>query len=482
MGVVTTSQEAKKKTKSKTSVTKGASVQTTNDVSTSKAPESSKGPAQEKKKRKPPKKRKGEPSKRPSKRPKKTPKPSIAVTETLETSHEHFDDNDVLPIDLEVVVSTSNLPLLTPKEDAETAALASNVLPPPLLIHDDYSDEDDKTSSSTWTEESSAGEDDLDDEAESIHQRTQAIIPNQLTERIALPVREVEEIEVQAVQAEDSSSTLPQEPANAEEVEDVIEAEEIVVVQPHNKETEALPIPTITQTLQINVDAELAKQIAHEKLFNEMPTREDIFRTKLKRIKDKGREMNIETSDPKEQERADLNMIARVTSISRIQSSFRDIRPGVGTSRENEVPEDCEQQKEDEDKEPEKETSVIEKRGSPSLARDGNQEASRGANHEDLNPRTAEVDTRELAKTQQEQFDYLKKAIKQWSIKELQLIINHLSDQDNEALKDDTNKGKRECANLKVKAEVIEETRMIKMAEEVMVKEGLKGTSQEKLS
>nr|GMD31326.1 hypothetical protein Iba_chr09aCG15410 [Ipomoea batatas] len=70
----------------------------------------------------------------------------------------------------------------------------------------------------------------------------------------------------------------------------------------------------------------------------------------------------------------------------------------------------------------------------------------------------------------------------QWSIKELQLIINHLSDQDNEALKDDTNKGKRECANLKVKVEVIEETRMIKMAEEVMVKEGLKGTSQEKLS
>nr|GMD31327.1 hypothetical protein Iba_chr09aCG15420 [Ipomoea batatas] len=347
-----------------------------NDVSTSKAPESSKGPAQEKKKRKPPKKRKGEPSKRPSKRSKKTPKPSIAVTETLvketstmhvpppvvlptteETSHEHSDDNDVLPIDLEVVVSTSNLPPLTPKEDAETAALASNVLPPPLLIHDDYSDEDDKTSSSTWTEESSAGEDDPDDEAESIHQRTQAIIPNQLTEGIALPVREVEEIEVQAVQAEDSSSTLPQEPANAEELEDVIEAKETVVAQPHNKETEALPIPTITQTLQINVDAELAKQIAHEKLFNEMPTREDIFRTKLKRIKDKGREMNIETSDPKEQERADLNMIARVTSISRIQSSFRDIRPGVGTSRENEVPEDCEQQKEDEDREPEKETS-----------------------------------------------------------------------------------------------------------------------------
>nr|GMD50370.1 hypothetical protein Iba_chr11aCG12010 [Ipomoea batatas] len=45
---------------------------------------------------------------------------------TEETSHEHFDDNDVLPIDPEVVVSTSNLPLLTPEEDAETTALASN--------------------------------------------------------------------------------------------------------------------------------------------------------------------------------------------------------------------------------------------------------------------------------------------------------------------------------------------------------------------
>nr|GLL39730.1 hypothetical protein Itr_chr11CG15920 [Ipomoea trifida] len=277
MGVVATSQEAKKKTKSKTSVTKGASVQTTNDVSTSKAPESSKGPAQEKKKRKPPKKRKGEPSKRPSKRPKKTPKPSIAVTETLvketstmhvpppvvlptteETSHEHSDDNDVLPIDLEVVVSTSNLPLLTPKEDAETAALESNVLPPPLLIHDDYSDEDD------------------------VFPLTRALSKRQKMKEL----------------------------------------------EPSSPSTRGLLLPLRKPQAQLGPRNHL-----------------------------RGKMTQMMRTNPKEQERADLNMIARVTSISRIQSSFRDIRPGVGTSRENEVPEDCKQQKEDEDKEPEKETS-----------------------------------------------------------------------------------------------------------------------------
>nr|GMC71115.1 hypothetical protein Iba_chr03aCG22020 [Ipomoea batatas] len=73
--------------------------------------------------------------------------------------------------------------------------------------------------------------------------------------------------------------------------------------------------------------------------------------------KGKGRVMGEEFSDPKEQEREDLTMIAKLKNISRIQSSFRDFRPGVGTSQGNAVPKDCDQQEEDEDKKPEKDTS-----------------------------------------------------------------------------------------------------------------------------
>nr|GMC95803.1 glutamic acid-rich protein-like [Ipomoea batatas] len=215
----------------------------------------------------------------------------------------------------------------------------------------------------------------------------------------------------------DPSSTLPQELANVEEIEYVVEAEGTVGVQPLNKETKALPIPVDAQYMQINVDSELAKQIAHEELFDETPTREDILRTELKRMyswqkwrmsrlevigrtcslmwkeeqwaldwmstrsvfdatrpdeidgvyaeklagrfacKGKGRVMDEEFSDPKEHEMEDMTMIAKVTNICRIQSSFRDIRPNVGTSRGNEVPEDCDRQEKDEDKESEKDTS-----------------------------------------------------------------------------------------------------------------------------
>lgn len=61
----------------------------------------------------------------------------VVLPTAEETSHEHSDENDVLPINPEIVVSTSKLPLLTPEEDVATDALTSDVLPPPLLIVDD---------------------------------------------------------------------------------------------------------------------------------------------------------------------------------------------------------------------------------------------------------------------------------------------------------------------------------------------------------
>nr|GMD06168.1 hypothetical protein Iba_chr06bCG13410 [Ipomoea batatas] len=50
-------------------------------------------------------------------------------------------------------------------------------------------------------------------------------------------------------------------------------------------------------------------------------------------------------------------MIAKVTNISRVQSSFRDTRSGVGISRGSAVADDCDQQEEDDDTEPKKDTS-----------------------------------------------------------------------------------------------------------------------------
>nr|GMD82145.1 hypothetical protein Iba_chr13fCG5240 [Ipomoea batatas] len=114
--------------------------------------------------------------------------------------------------------------------------------------------------------------------------------------------------------------------------------------------------------------------------------------------KGKGRVMGEEFSDPKEQEREDLTMIAKLKNISRVQSSFRYFRPGVGTSQGNAVPKDCDQQEEDEDKKPEKDTSgcngeaQVNARESSSSARDKNMEASRGANREDSNLRCVDED------------------------------------------------------------------------------------------
>nr|GMC86888.1 oxysterol-binding protein homolog 1-like [Ipomoea batatas] len=179
IGVDVSIYKATKKTKFKTSVAEGASVPTTKDASTLNVPEPSKDVTEKKKKRKVPEKRK-------------------------EIHRENTNDDDVLFLDPEIVVSTSNLPPLTPEEDAETVALASEVAPP---------------------------------------------------------------------LAEDPSFTLSQEPANAEEVGNVIEAEETVeLVPPHSEEVKALLVPTNDVLLQINADAELARQIAQEELLDEMPT------------------------------------------------------------------------------------------------------------------------------------------------------------------------------------------------------------------
>nr|GMD60666.1 hypothetical protein Iba_chr12aCG13440 [Ipomoea batatas] len=300
----------------------GASVQTTKDASTSKAPEPSKGPV-EKKKRKVPEKRKAKPSKRPTKRSKKAPESSTTATEVMveETSTVH-----VPPVesgDREQEVKTSiptTLPRIEESQVEDQTANEPVVLSMAEEMHHEPSDDNDvllldpkivkrkkpepsspsthvpllplrkpqplpELSSfwSTSTDESSEGEDDSDDAAGSIQQEIQVAIPYQLTEEIVLPIREVEENEDQVVQAEDPSSTLPQQPANVEEMENVIEAEEVGQFD----------------------------------------------------SKDKGRGIDEEITDPKEQDRVDKAMIEKAKAISRIQSSFRDVRHGVGTSRAN---------------------------------------------------------------------------------------------------------------------------------------------------
>nr|GMD79516.1 hypothetical protein Iba_chr13dCG4660 [Ipomoea batatas] len=57
--------------------------------------------------------------------------------------------------------------------------------------------------------------------------------------------------------------------------------------------------------------------------------------------------------DPKEHDKEELTLIAKVCNISRVQSSLRDGRPGVGTSREQADPED----EDNEDKESENDDS-----------------------------------------------------------------------------------------------------------------------------
>nr|GMD45548.1 hypothetical protein Iba_chr10dCG11120 [Ipomoea batatas] len=63
-------------------------------------------------------------------------------------------------------------------------------------------------------------------------------------------------------------------------------------------------------------------------------------------------EQNVINAENKE----DLTMIAKACNISRVQSSFRDTRHGVGTSRGNNAHEDCDQNEEDEDKQPKNST------------------------------------------------------------------------------------------------------------------------------
>nr|GLL29781.1 hypothetical protein Itr_chr06CG15080 [Ipomoea trifida]GMD03911.1 hypothetical protein Iba_chr06aCG13430 [Ipomoea batatas] len=122
-------------------MTKGAHEQITKDASTSNTSESSKDPTKEKNKRKTPEKRKVKPSKRHAKMSKKATtkkdkSTSVPVVLPIvkETSQTHSDDNGAPHVNQEVVISTSQLPLLTPEEDVETTSLTSNVLPHPYPL------------------------------------------------------------------------------------------------------------------------------------------------------------------------------------------------------------------------------------------------------------------------------------------------------------------------------------------------------------
>nr|GMD47152.1 zinc finger BED domain-containing protein RICESLEEPER 2-like [Ipomoea batatas] len=223
MGAVTSSSEPKKKIKSNSSIEKGVSKPIMKGASTSKAPESSKDHTEEKKKRKAPEKRK-------------------------ETSHAHTNDDDAPPVNLEVIMSSSRLPLLTPEKDVATAALTTYVLPQPLVrIDEESSDEDDalpltrslsrkqKTKEPKPSEPKPSGPRGRQPSivAESISQKTRADSPMPQTRDI--PAKSYT-VEVEVAQKEYTSSTLPQEPVHVEEVEDVIEAEGTANVQPHDED------------------------------------------------------------------------------------------------------------------------------------------------------------------------------------------------------------------------------------------------------
>nr|GMD60374.1 hypothetical protein Iba_chr12aCG10560 [Ipomoea batatas] len=278
------------------------------------------------------------------------------------THHADIYENDDLPLNQEIVVATSNLPMLTREEDAEIAALSSELQPSHVPVAPPAQEEGQKRKepkpsalttrasrpplkrpdpglpqrSLSWnssSEESTEGEDDSNNEVESARQANQEITHEQLTEETVLP-------------ANDQPSTLPQESAQAEEVVNMIEVEETVEPLPNDgEEAEALPVPTDDHTLQINVDAELARQIAQEEILDEIPSREQILRNELKRMHDwqkwrmSKHEIIATTINMIERESADKGILEKVKAISRHQSVVRDLRPGVGTSHTKEVPE-----------------------------------------------------------------------------------------------------------------------------------------------
>nr|GLL42100.1 hypothetical protein Itr_chr12CG17430 [Ipomoea trifida] len=138
-----------------------------------------------------------------------------------DTHHADIYENDDLPLNQEIVVATSNLPMLTREEDAEIAALAYEFQPSHVPVAPPAQEEGQKRKepkpsalttrasrpplkrpdpglpqrSLSWdssSEESNEGEDDSNNEVESARQANQEITHEQLTEETVLPVREEE--------------------------------------------------------------------------------------------------------------------------------------------------------------------------------------------------------------------------------------------------------------------------------------------------
>lgn len=224
-------------------------------------------------------------------------------------------------------------------------------------------------------------------------------------------------------------------------MEDETTSDGTVDVHTQDDILEALPTSINAQTSQVNVDAELAQQLAHEELFGEMLNNEDILRRELKRMyawqkwrmstlkvigrtcsmmgeekewamnwmgtrsifdatrldeidrvfveklegqlikNGKGRELDTAFLNPREQEIEELIAVGKICNISRVQSSIRDTRLGVGTSRRTNVPEDCDQDEEAEDKQPMKDNSSCNKTVGPRANDEDDDESSDQSNH-----------------------------------------------------------------------------------------------------
>nr|GMC53019.1 hypothetical protein Iba_chr01dCG2770 [Ipomoea batatas] len=210
------------------------------------------------------------------------------------------------------------------------------------------------------------GEDDSNDDADSVRRDDHHIaLEPQLSQR---------------VQANVQSSTLPQEPARTDEVARTNLVKVNVESQPATgEEAEPLPTSTANHSMQMNTDAELARQLAHEELLDapilpydnlEEISRERILRDELRRMYDwqkwsissheilaeimafmweeeqwalhwmgtkKGKGRGVDYI-PEDRARADKGLLEKVKVISRFQSTFRDSHPGVGTKDRTDDP------------------------------------------------------------------------------------------------------------------------------------------------
>nr|GMD04050.1 hypothetical protein Iba_chr06aCG14750 [Ipomoea batatas] len=191
------------------------------------------------------------------------------------------------------------------------------------------------------------GEDDSNDDVDSVRRDDHHIsLEPQLSQR---------------VQANVQSSTLLQEPAQTDEVARTNFVKVNVESQPATgEEAKSLPTSTANYSMQMNTDAELARQLAHEELLDapilpydnlEEISRERILRDELRCMYDwqkwsisnleilaetmafiKGKGRGVNDDIPEDRARADKGLLEKVKFISRFQSTFRDSHPGVGTS------------------------------------------------------------------------------------------------------------------------------------------------------